>query len=171
MAWRPHENLIAGELDNTVPGKVTGWLQFLGMEEGVKLDLNGDFHRDIRGTRIRLRNQQPMDRNHTGATGEIREGSYMQRFSTVQTGEVGDITAGLPPYDYVKDRAYVEWYSEENGRVVLELESEQVEVIGEPLPVDSQEPVSRQKQAENMGRFLAGLCRDLSRAGADQQAP
>jgi len=170
MAWRPYENLIAGELDNTVPGKVTGWLQFLGMEEQVKLDLNGDFHRDIRGTRIRLRNQQPMDRNHTGALGEHRPASYMHGFSPVQTGEVGDITAGLPPQDYVS-YPYVEWFSEENGRVVLELEPEQIEVIGHPLPVETQKPVSREKQADNMGRFLAGLCRDLSRAGADQQAP
>ena len=168
MAWRPYENLIAGELDNTVPGKVTGWLRFLGMEEQVKLDLNGDFHRDIRGTRIRLRNLQPTDRNHTGATGEARQGSYMRRFSPVQTGEVGDITAGLPPHDYGV-RPYIEWFSEENGRVVLELESEQVEVIGEPLPPDTQEPISRQKQAENMAQFLAGLCRDLAHASAEQQ--
>jgi len=169
MAWRPYENLICGELDNTTPGRVTGWLRFVGMEEEVKLDLNGDFHRDIRGARIRLRNPRPMDRNRTGATGDVRQGSYMDRFSPVQTGEVGDITAGLPPHDYGV-RPYIEWYSEENGRVVLELESQQVEVIGEPLPADSQEPVSRQKQAENMGRFLAGVRRDLSRAGSEGQA-
>ena len=29
MAWRPYENLIDGELDNRVPGRVTGWLRFL----------------------------------------------------------------------------------------------------------------------------------------------
>ncbi len=168
MAWRPYENLIAGELSNTVPGKVTGWLRFVGMEEEVKLNLNGDFHRDIRGTRIRLRNPQPMDRNQAEAAGEPRQGSYMRRFSPVQTGEVGDITAGLPPYDYTKDCVYIEWYSEENGRVVLELESEQVEVIGKPLPPDTQEPISRQKQAGNMSRFLAGLCGHLARAGAEQ---
>jgi len=167
MAWRPYENLIAGELSNTVPGRVTGWLRFVGMEEQVRLDLNGDFHRDIRGTRIRLRNPQSMDRNQTGATGETRQGSYMGRFSPVQTGKVGDITAGLPPHDYGV-RPYIEWYSEENGRVVLELESEQVEVIGKPLPPDTQEPISRQKQAENMSRFLAGLCGHLARAGAEQ---
>ena len=86
MAWRPYENLIAGELDNTVPGKVTGWLRFLGMEEEVKLDLNGDFHRDIRGAKIRLRNPQPADRNHTGAVGETRQASYMHGFSPILTG-------------------------------------------------------------------------------------
>ncbi len=28
MAWRPTEYLLEGELDNTTPGKVTGWMQF-----------------------------------------------------------------------------------------------------------------------------------------------
>jgi hypothetical protein len=30
MAWRPSEYLIDGELDNTTPGKVTGWMRFAG---------------------------------------------------------------------------------------------------------------------------------------------
>jgi len=41
MAWRPYENLVEGELDNTVAGKVSGWMQFVGMEEIVKIDLVG----------------------------------------------------------------------------------------------------------------------------------
>ena len=87
MAWRPYENLIEGELDNTVPGKVTGWIRFLGMDEPVRLDLEGDFHRDIRGAKIRLKNNTPSNRKG-------QEGSYMRGFSPVQTGRAGDITAG-----------------------------------------------------------------------------
>jgi hypothetical protein len=55
MAWRPSEYLIDGELDNTTPGKVTGWMQFAGMQEKVTFDLNGNFHRDIRGAKIYLK--------------------------------------------------------------------------------------------------------------------
>jgi hypothetical protein len=33
MAWRPTEYLIEGELDNTTPGKVTGWMRFAGMKD------------------------------------------------------------------------------------------------------------------------------------------
>ena len=170
MAWRPYENLIAGELDNTVPGKVIGWIRFLGMEEEVKLDLKGDFHRDIRGARIRLRNLQPKDRNHSGALGQTRQGSYMARFSPTQTGEAGDITAGLPPQDYVS-YPYVEWYSKENGRVVLELAANQIQVIGKPLSAEKTRPVAREKQAQNMGHFLSGLCRDQARVGPERQGP
>ncbi|MCX5653768.1 MAG: hypothetical protein NTY65_03845 [Planctomycetota bacterium] len=93
MAWRPHENLISGELDNSVLGKVTGWLRFVGMKEVVKLDLAGDFHRDIRGTKVRLRNPNP---THDGDRAK-----YLDGFSPTQIGNVGDMTAGLPPQDYV----------------------------------------------------------------------
>ena len=125
MAWRPYEQMVEGELDNTIPGKVTGWLRFVGMDEVVKLDLIGDFHRDIRGATICLSGcALDNEANHRS----------MEGFSPVQTGGAGDITAGLPPQDYVS-YPYIEWYSEQNGRVVLELEPEQVEVIGRPIPV------------------------------------
>jgi hypothetical protein len=152
MAWRPHENLIDGELDNSVPGKVTGWLKFVGMKEVVKLDLAGDFHRDIRGTKVRLRNPNP--------TQDGDRAKYLESFSQVQTGEVGDMTAGLPPQDYVA-YPYFEWYSEANGRVVLELEPEQVEVVGKPIPACESDPVSREKQQQNMAAFLGGMAQEL----------
>jgi hypothetical protein len=52
MAWRPNEYVIEGELDNTNPGKVTGWIQFAGLKDKVTFDLKGDFHRDIRGAKV-----------------------------------------------------------------------------------------------------------------------
>ena len=152
MAWRPHEQLIGGELNNSVPGKVTGWLVFVGMDKPVKLDLVGDFHRDIRGTKVRLRNPNPAERDGSE--------KYLEGFSAVQTGEVGDMTAGLPPQDYV-NYPYFEIYSEQNGRIVLELDPEQVEVIGTPIPACESDPVSREKQQQNMAAFLGGMAQEL----------
>jgi len=51
MAWRPHEFLIEGELDNSNPGKVTGWMKFVGLDGTVHFDLQGNFRRDIRGAK------------------------------------------------------------------------------------------------------------------------
>jgi len=152
MAWRPHEQLIGGELNNTVPGRVTGWLVFVGMDKPVKLDLVGDFHRDIRGTKVRLRNPHP--------TQDGDRVKYLAGFSPIQTGEAGDMTAGLPPQDYVS-YPYFEFYSEQNGRVVLELDQDQIEVIGTPIPACESDPVSREKQQQNMAAFLGGLAQDL----------
>jgi len=151
MAWRPYDQLVEGELDNTVPGKVTGWLRFVGLDDVVRLDLSGDFHRDIRGTKICL----------TGCSLDNETNRrYMENFSTVQTGEAGDITAGRPPQDYV-DYPYIEWYSEQNGRVVLELDKEQVEVLGQPIPACESDPVSRTEQDQKLGRFLGGVASEL----------
>ena len=81
MAWRPTQYLIAGELDNTVPGKVTGWMQFAGMDKKVTFDLAGDFHRDIRGAKIHFSNDA--EANSDEAQG------YMDGMASHQTGNTG----------------------------------------------------------------------------------
>jgi len=182
MAWRPYENLIDGELDNRVPGKVSGWMRFCRSGNTplkVTFDLAGDFHEDICGKVIRLSNPKPLDRN----ADLRRRGTYMEGFASVQRGEVGDITAGLSLgkwtdelsqklllkheafweqtgvpaserkvrrqelagiyrerveqhelfYPYVS-YPYIEWYTESNGRVVLELDPSQVEILGDIGP-------------------------------------
>jgi hypothetical protein len=160
MAWRPTQYLKEGELDNTVPGKVTGWMQFAGMKERVTFELDGDFHRDIRGTRLRLKGG--------GRDDDPAAEKYMETFSARQTGKVGDITAGLPPQDY-STTPYVEWYAVDNGRVVLELEPSQIEVIGTPLLFEQQEPISRVEQERNMAGFLTGIAEAFNAQTAKSQ--
>jgi len=152
MAWRPHEYLIEGELDNTTPGRVTGWMQFAGMKGRVSFDLRGDFHRDIRGAAIRF--------DGGGCPNESEARAAMRGFARRQTGEAGDITAGLPPRDYVA-YPYIEWYSDQNGRVVLELRPDQIEVVGRPIPACESDPISRRRQQQNMAAHLADLSESL----------
>src|SRR5207245_7506938 len=94
MAWRPYANLMNGELYNRTAGKVTGWMRFYRRGKRpvrVTFDLAGDFHEDIRGKVILLTNPEPSDENaNLGGSG-----TYMEGFSRVQRGDVGDITAGL----------------------------------------------------------------------------
>ena len=152
MAWRPTKYLLDGELDNTILGKVTGWMRFIGLKEKVLFDLEGNFHRDIRGAKIHFTGKRyDNDKNAE---------KYMQGFSLHQTGKVGDITAGLTPRDYV-DYPYIEWYGDENGRVVLELEPEQIRVMGTPIPAIESDPISRQEQILNMAEFLKGIAKGI----------
>lgn len=148
MAWRPTEQLIEGVLDNTVPNKVTGWMKFAGTKEKVVFDLEGNFHRDIRGAKVRLRG------DGESANGEEAE-KYMEGFAQHQTGSVGDMTVGREPVDYVS-YPYWEWYAQ-NGRVVVELEPDQVEILTPPIPACESDPIDRKKQAENMADFLCGI--------------
>ncbi|MFC1605163.1 DUF2958 domain-containing protein [Planctomycetota bacterium] len=150
MAWRPNEQFIEAVLDNTVPGKVTGWMRFAGMDEKVIFDLQGNFHRDIRGAKVRLRG----DGESTNTEEAVK---YMEGFAKIQKGNVGDMTAGLPPADYIEGSGYFEWYSEDNGRVVIELEQDQIELLTRPIPAIESDPISRKQQAENMAGFLCGI--------------
>jgi len=152
MAWRPTKYLVEGELDNTISGKVTGWMKFAGLERNVVFDLEGNFHRDIRGARIHFTSyRSEYDQNAE---------NYMKGFSLHQTGKVGDITAGLTPRDYV-DYPYIEWYGDENGRVVLELEPDQIRVMSTPIPACESDPLSRTEQIRNMIGFLKGIAVDI----------
>jgi hypothetical protein len=148
MAWRPSQYLIEGELDNTEPEKVTGWMEFAGLKKKVIFNLRGTFHRDIRGAKIHLRGE--------GQADDPEAPSYMDGFALEQTGEVGDMTAGLPPQDYVK-YPYLEWYGDDNGRVVIELEPDQVQLISRPIPACESDPIPRAEQARKMANFLAVL--------------
>jgi hypothetical protein len=153
MAWRPYENLIEGILDNTQPGKVTGWITFfrLGKEPlRVTLDLDGDCHRDLQGRKFRIFNPEPSER--------LDRQSYVDGLDQVQKGQAGDITAGDPPADYV-GYPYIEWYSDANGRVVLELDRSQLEILT-PEPTGSAKKLDRGQQHQNMNRYLTDLVRD-----------
>jgi len=156
MAWRPTTYLIGGELDNTHLGKVTGWMQFAGMKDKVTFDLQGDFHRDIRGAKIRFSG----DAAETEPPADAEQ--YMDGFASHQTGKAGDMTAGLPPADYVAGYCYLEWYGEENGRVVIELEPTQVQVIGTPIPARESYPISREQQRRNMAQFLGSVATEVN---------
>jgi len=147
MAWRPYDYLIRGFLSNAQLGRVTGELVFSGMDEIVRLDLVGDFHRDIRGAGLELLG----DPRARSLANEAR--AFMKNFSTTQTGKVGDITTGLPPHDYGR-QPYIEWYSDQNGRVVLEYAHDQVRVHGKPVPCQESYPVLREEQQRNMVEFL-----------------
>jgi hypothetical protein len=150
MAWRPTEYLIEGMFDNTNPNKVIGWMKFVGMKPNVIFDLEGNFHRDIRGTKIHFTGDAYEDQK------DIDGEKYMKGFASHHTGKAGDITAGLPPHDY-GSTPYIEVYSDQNGRIVIELEPVQIEVVGSPIPICESDPISREQQGRNMGQFLASL--------------
>lgn len=125
MAWRISDNLIEGTMDNTVAGKVTGQLRFIGKKRPVRLDLAGDIAGEAKGKRLVLRNANPQERNRLlpGPRGH-RPGTYMTGFHAVQRGGTGTMKVG-------EHGAYLEWFGEKNGRVVLELPRRQVEIVNE----------------------------------------
>lgn len=81
------------------------------------------------------------------------------------------IEAGDPYYSYVP-YPYIEWYSEANGRVVLELDPSQVEIIDGGAPPGEKTPAqlvgAQRKREQAMVNFLAGMVKELSEKNRKQ---
>jgi hypothetical protein len=86
MTWRPTKYLVEGELDNSVPGIIVGWLRFAGVDDKVSLELEGDFMSDIRGKRLTLSGR------YEGSSRVAWK--EMRGFRADQLGRAGWITAG-----------------------------------------------------------------------------
>lgn len=147
MAWRPTGFLIEGELDNTQLGKIVGWMKFVGKKRRVQFQLDGNFHRDIQGGKISFSNPEHESDDTDG---------YMKGFAQKQTGNAGDITLGLPPQDYV-EYPYIEWYSDQNGRCVLELDFENCVLVTAPKNPKQAIPIDRKQQNQQLFDFMCDI--------------
>ena len=132
MAWRIDESVIRGEIDNRTRDRVTGRIWFEGRAEPVELNLTGNAWRDLAGRRLEFVNpvavKKPLSADDIGG------------FAKRQTGTIGDCTASrkvkVPEVtmdelmELFKQRKpfpwhwgnslHLEWFSETNGRVVIE---------------------------------------------------
>ena len=73
------------KLSNIDSGKITGWMRFTGMKDKVTFDLECNFHRDIRGAKVRVRGDSE-SANQEEAT------RYMESFSPEQKGKrIGEV--------------------------------------------------------------------------------
>ena len=125
MAWRLDQHVIKGEIQNRIPGKVTGLIWLKGLNQPVELKLKGNCYRDLAGAKLVFENPESTEGNYTG-------------LDICQEGVVGDITAskkvkipvdpetaigkfvdGKIPY-VIGNCLYLEWFSERNGRVLIE---------------------------------------------------
>ncbi|BCU76562.1 hypothetical protein [Luteolibacter sp. LG18] len=131
MAFRIDDALVRGEIDNTIEGRTTGRLWLLGREEPVVLDLDGDCWRDLAGAKLLFENPEPkaeatgtaLDPVQNGVTGDITA-SRKARVSTVGEEEIHTLHAAGQeiPYQW-KHLLYIEWFSQANGRVLIESSS------------------------------------------------
>lgn len=144
MAWRPERLVKAGELDNTTLGWTIGWLELEGIDQRLQLKLAGNCHPDLAGWKFRIIRIEPELPEHDASPDD-------PDISLDQSGHVGDITADQmvkhhemsdselvrrlmagekPPFTWRKC-LYLEWFSNTNGRIVIQSTRLEVERIGE----------------------------------------
>jgi hypothetical protein len=128
MAWRIEEAVAHGEIDNTVEGRTTGRIWLAGREEPLILSLDGDCWRDLAGTRLQFENPSPvsvpdaeaLDIDQAGIIGDMTA-SRKNKVPTVSEEEFTALYQNRQeiPYEW-RNTLYLEWFSEINGRVVIE---------------------------------------------------
>ncbi|HSP41612.1 MAG TPA: hypothetical protein VLO11_01970 [Luteolibacter sp.] len=136
MAWRIDEAVTHGEIDNTVEGRTTGRIWLLGRAEPLELELDGDCWRDLAGTRLRFENPSPklecdlsgLAARQKGVVGDITA-SRKNRVAAVDDDEFNRLheSGGEIPFEW-KNTLYLEWFSDADGRVLVESAGYRLEV-------------------------------------------
>ncbi|MDI1314159.1 hypothetical protein [Prosthecobacter sp.] len=147
MALRLDTAVIRGEIDNTTRDNVRGKLWLVGRDEPVIIDLRGNAWRDIAGCKVTFTNSNPSPR--PAAAGLLPK----------QKGHVGDITASRQVEEDAEGKAlYLEWFSEENGRVFIEGTDFEVSLSAWVWEMDeAQEEAQKTANLSAMRDWLAGI--------------
>lgn len=114
--------VIRGEIDNTRPYSVCGWLKLRGHRSVLTLNLTGDCDPALQGTRLRFEDAIPLDDHDDLATPDLSHLAWQQ---IGPTGQIYlDVSEGHPP------KLRLEWFGQ-NGRVTLDLPNPIVESVDE----------------------------------------
>jgi len=156
MAFRIHDCVVRGEIDNRIKGVVRGKLWVEGRAEPVTLDLKGDAHPDLAGCLLTFTN--PLKRVAH---------QHLDSLHPVQRGTIGDLTAsrkvrvfdipmpeaylmckrGKKPPEHMANCLYLEWFSGANGRVVIESADYELTLSPPEWRLTPEENAERAKQA------------------------
>ena len=129
MAWRIHERVNKGEIDNRQRDHVRGQIWLVGRDEPIRLDLSGNCLRDLAGCLVKFENPQPKpaaDENialagrQSGVAGEITASRKVRVFDVPLEEALRITREGKAPPEHMGNCFYLEWFGDTNGRVVIE---------------------------------------------------
>jgi hypothetical protein len=181
MAFRIHDSVVRGEIDNRVKGTVRGKIWLEGRTKPVTLQLKGNAWPDLAGCVLKFMNSQKCVRHPD-----------LDSLHTIQKGTVGDITAsrkvrvfdvlteeaymmskrGKKPPEHMANCLYLEWFSESNGRVVIESTDYILEISAPQWRLTPEEDAERAKlAADGMNIFLQRLTEAVEKHQRGQKDP
>ena len=186
MAWRPEHLLKSGELDNTRFGWTIGWLELDGIAERLQLKLAGNCHPDLAGWRFRIHRIEPeplkdydgeeppdysmFSRDQSGHVGDITADQIIKHFDIPTDELIQRLDAGERPPFTLRKCLYLEWFSNHNGRVVIQSTRLEVERLGKrafELSEDEWREQARQNAGE-MNHFMNQLGDALNSLSSDE---
>jgi hypothetical protein len=181
MAFRIHDSVVRGEIDNRVKGVVRGKIWVEGRAEPVILELKGNAHPDLAGCRLTFTNPQRRIPH-----------PHLDSLDPVQRGHIGDLTAsrkvrvfdipvaeayimckrGEKPPEHLANSLYLEWFSLANGRVVVESADYELTISAPEWRMTPEENQQRAREAAaGMDDFLQKLTEAIEAQHRGQKDP
>jgi hypothetical protein len=167
MAFRIHDSVARGEIDNRAKGIVRGKIWLAGRDSPVVLELKGNAWPDLAGCLLTFANPQ-----------KLLPHPHLDSLHSIQRGSIGDLTASrkvrvfdVPleealamirrkekPPEHMANSLYLEWFSEANGRVVIESADYDLAISAPEWRMTPEEEAERAKQAAaDMADFMKRL--------------
>jgi hypothetical protein len=154
MAWRIHDHVLRGEIDNRTPHRVTGRIWLSGVEEPLTLDLDGDCHPDLAGCLLEFENPSPVSLKtrppalrQRGTAGEITAARKVRVFDIPVAEAYTMAKRGERPPAHMANCLYVEWFSDRSGAVVIESTEYRMKISAPVWRFTSEEIAERERQA------------------------
>ncbi|MGI8604692.1 MAG: hypothetical protein ACR2OZ_17105 [Verrucomicrobiales bacterium] len=180
MAFRIDKALVRGEISNEERGFVTGRVWLAGRKEPLLLNLQGNCLRDLAGSRLTFHNPQAEVEPHletlaaeqTGLVGDMAA-SRKVKVPTVTDAELYDLVERHETVPFrLANCLYLEWYSEENGRVLIETVRCQLEVSS-PAWTMTEEEEQRQMLASqhHFHQFIDSITGDTAVTEGEPTSP
>ena len=184
MAFRIHDSVVRGEIDNRTKGLVRGTIWMKGRPEPITLDLKGNAHPDLAGCLLTFKNP-----------GACVVHPNLESLASTQCGAVGDMTAArkehvfgvasdvayamlerneIPP-EHIANVLYLEWFSQSNGRIVIETTDYNLTISAHEWKLTSDEDAERAEDVRQaMIEFLNRLTDSIEqhkqrRKGCDEE--
>jgi hypothetical protein len=167
MAFRIHDSVVRGEIDNRERGVVRGKIWVEGRAEPVILELKGNAWPDLAGCLLTFTNPQKriahphLDSLYSDQKGTIGDltASRKVRVYDVPLQEAMDmIDRKETPPEHMANSLYLEWFSQRNGRVVIESTDYELTISPPEWQLSPRENEERAKQAASgMEEFMQQL--------------
>ncbi|HXP62970.1 MAG TPA: hypothetical protein VN829_20890 [Dongiaceae bacterium] len=181
MAFRIHDSVVRGEVDNRAKGIVRGKIWVEGRAEPVVLELEGNACPDLAGCRLTFTNPQEriahphldsLQALQRGRPGDLTASRKVRVFDVPLPEALERIRRGEKPAEHLANSLYLEWFSEANGRVVIESADYEVTVSAPEWRITPEEEAERARQAATgMSEFMAKLTEAIERHRRGQKDP
>jgi hypothetical protein len=168
MAWRLHEHVLRGRIDNRARGCVTGEIWLAGIDQPLVLELKGDCAPDVAGCELSFENPNPIPMStrppaprQRGPAGDITAARKVRVFDVPIEEALAMCRRGETPPEHMANSLYLEWFSELSGRVVIESADYRLEISEPRWRFTREELTERERRiGENDTPFAIAVTQD-----------